>query len=60
MVETILTTQNDEMQELMKAVPIGRLAKPEEGASLVIWLCSSAASYIIGQGIAVDGGYTVH
>ncbi|WP_111922473.1 SDR family oxidoreductase [Priestia endophytica] len=36
------------------------LAKPEKVASLVIWLCSPAASYIIDQGIAVDGGYTVH
>ncbi|MFP7736147.1 SDR family NAD(P)-dependent oxidoreductase [Priestia aryabhattai] len=60
MVEKMLTTQSDEMQELMKAVPIGRLAKPEEVASVVLWLCSPAASYVIGQGIAVDGGYTVH
>jgi NAD(P)-dependent dehydrogenase (short-subunit alcohol dehydrogenase family) len=60
MVESMLTTESDEMQELMKQVPIGRLAKPEEVASVVLWLCSPASSYVIGQGIAVDGGYTVH
>ncbi|WP_036633623.1 SDR family NAD(P)-dependent oxidoreductase, partial [Paenibacillus massiliensis] len=49
MVETMLTTQSDAMQELMKAVPIGRLAKAEEVASVVLWLCSPAASYVIGQ-----------
>jgi len=59
MVEDMLTTESDEMQKLMKAVPIGRLAKPEEVASVVLWLCSPAASYVIGQGISVDGGYTV-
>lgn len=59
MVEEMLTTQSDAMQELMKAVPIGRLAKAEEVASVVLWLCSPAASYVIGQAIAVDGGYTV-
>ncbi|KKI92737.1 oxidoreductase [Bacillus sp. SA1-12] len=59
MVENMLATEADAMDELMKAVPIGRLAKAEEVASVVHWLCSSAASYVIGQAIAVDGGYTV-
>ena len=39
--------------------PIGRFGHPEEVASTVLWLCSPAASFIVGQGIAVDGGYTV-
>lgn len=43
----------------MKQVPIGRLAKAEEVASVVLWLCSSSASYVVGQAISVDGGYTV-
>lgn len=41
------------------AEPIGRFGHPEEVASTVLWLCSPAASFIVGQGIAVDGGYTV-
>ena len=41
------------------AEPIGRFGHPEEVASTVLWLCSPAAGFIVGQGIAVDGGYTV-
>ncbi|MGN7312040.1 SDR family oxidoreductase [Alkalicoccobacillus gibsonii] len=59
MVENMLAQESDAMDELMKQVPIKRLAEPEEIASVVHWLCSPAASFLIGQGIAVDGGYTV-
>ena len=38
--------------------PIGRLAKPEEIANTVVWLCSDEASFVLGQGINVDGGFT--
>lgn len=39
--------------------PIGRLGTSREIADAVLWLCSPAASYIVGQSIAVDGGYTI-
>ena len=39
--------------------PIGRLAKPEEIAEAVLWLCSEKASYLIGTNLMVDGGYTL-
>lgn len=39
--------------------PLGRVGRPEEVASTVLWLCSPASGFIIGQGIAVDGGYTI-
>jgi NAD(P)-dependent dehydrogenase (short-subunit alcohol dehydrogenase family) len=37
--------------------PIGRLARPEEIAAGVVWLCSDAASYVTGHAMAIDGGY---
>ena len=44
---------------LMKVVPMGRLCKPVEIAGSVLFLCSDAASYITGQAIYADGGFTV-
>jgi NAD(P)-dependent dehydrogenase (short-subunit alcohol dehydrogenase family) len=44
---------------MLKEVPIGRIGRAEEIAEVVLWLCSSASSFVVGQAIAVDGGYTV-
>ena len=51
----------DPAQEAMVAGlhPIGRIAEPEEIAEAAIWLCSDAASFMIGHALAVDGGYTI-
>ena len=40
--------------------PLGRAGEVEEVSSLVSFLCLPAASYITGQTIAVDGGFTVN
>jgi NAD(P)-dependent dehydrogenase (short-subunit alcohol dehydrogenase family) len=40
--------------------PIGRFAKPEEVASMVLFLCSDLASFAVGQTFVIDGGYTTH
>jgi NAD(P)-dependent dehydrogenase (short-subunit alcohol dehydrogenase family) len=42
-----------------RVVPLGRVADPAEVAELVVWLASPAASYVTGQGIIADGGFTV-
>lgn len=39
--------------------PIGRSGKPEEIAEAVVWLCSDAASFVMGHNMMIDGGYTV-
>ena len=38
--------------------PVGRMGQPEEVAEAVVWLCSDAASFITGDAIPVDGGWT--
>lgn len=42
--------------EILKAIPAGRLAAPEEVAGAVTWLASDSAGYISGAVIPVDGG----
>lgn len=39
--------------------PIARLGTSREVADAVLWLCSDYSSYVIGQAISVDGGYTI-
>jgi 3-oxoacyl-[acyl-carrier protein] reductase len=43
--------------EMAKRVPLNRLARPEEIASVVVFLASKQASYVTGNTIQVDGGY---
>ncbi|HEY9766979.1 MAG TPA: SDR family oxidoreductase [Coleofasciculaceae cyanobacterium] len=40
-------------------VPMGRMGQAAEIAQAVVFLCSDAASYITGQPLVIDGGYTV-
>jgi 2-keto-3-deoxy-L-fuconate dehydrogenase len=43
--------------KLAKTQPIGRMAEPEEVASLALFLCSGAASFITGVDYPIDGGF---
>ncbi|HEY9766978.1 MAG TPA: SDR family oxidoreductase [Coleofasciculaceae cyanobacterium] len=45
--------------DLDSLVPMGRIGQATEIAQAVVFLCSDAASYITGQPLAIDGGYTV-
>jgi 2-keto-3-deoxy-L-fuconate dehydrogenase len=49
--------QEEEMfAKLSAAQPIGRMAKPEEIASLAVYLCSDEASFVTGSAYPIDGG----
>jgi NAD(P)-dependent dehydrogenase (short-subunit alcohol dehydrogenase family) len=51
--------QGDALKDMEKMIPMGRVGRPEEIADAVLYLCSSAASYITGQSISVDGGFVM-
>lgn len=44
--------------QLASAAPMARMGQPEEIADAVVWLCNPGASFITGQAIAIDGGWT--
>jgi len=44
-------------EKLSRSQPIGRMARPEEIASLVLYLCSDEASFITGCDYPIDGGF---
>jgi NAD(P)-dependent dehydrogenase (short-subunit alcohol dehydrogenase family) len=46
-------------QAVIAQEPVGRMGKPEEIAATVVWLCSDAASFVVGHAMVVDGGQTV-
>ena len=51
---------DEEAYEAMaRRIPLGRIGRPEEIASAVLWLCSPGASFVVGHALVVDGGGTV-
>ena len=60
-VETDMTAVNNspaDLAAITNAIPLRRLAKPGEIAKVVYFLCSEANTYINGQTIVADGGFT--
>jgi NAD(P)-dependent dehydrogenase (short-subunit alcohol dehydrogenase family) len=45
-------------QMLEAAQPMGRIGQPDEITSTVVWLCADGASFVTGQIVPIDGGYT--
>ncbi|NLV46687.1 MAG: SDR family oxidoreductase, partial [Candidatus Hydrogenedentes bacterium] len=55
---TKMTLPLEEQERLAAQVPLGRFAEPEEIARVVLFLASRENSYLTGQNIVVDGGFT--
>lgn len=58
---TELTKKNntpEEIAAISSDIPMNRMAEPKEIAEVVYFLCSSKNSYLTGQKIVIDGGYT--
>jgi NAD(P)-dependent dehydrogenase (short-subunit alcohol dehydrogenase family) len=49
--------EEEMFEKLSRSQPIGRMAKPEEIAHLVLYLCSDEASFITGCDYPIDGGF---
>jgi NAD(P)-dependent dehydrogenase (short-subunit alcohol dehydrogenase family) len=58
MVADMLAKGELNMAEALRNQPIGRLGTADEIVAAVLWLCSPGASFVVGVGLPVDGGYT--
>jgi|TARA_R110000824_G_scaffold84522_2_gene210802 3-oxoacyl-[acyl-carrier protein] reductase len=61
-VMTKMTTKNNSKEKIKsweQKIPLGKLATPQDIANVALFLCSDQNSYITGQDIIVDGGYSI-
>ena len=62
-IETPLTLKNNDkfqIEKILERIPVGRMGKPSEVAKLVWFLMSEQNTYITGQSIRVDGGFSIN
>lgn len=52
-------TDEERDQRVAQALPIGRVGLPEEVAEAVLWLSSSASSFVVGHDVVLDGGFSI-
>ena len=51
------TIPKEVQADMLKQIPLGRFAEPQEIAGVVLFLCSDLASYVTGQTLHVNGGW---
>ncbi|WP_349606070.1 glucose 1-dehydrogenase [Cupriavidus sp. DF5525] len=59
MVSTMLERGMLSIDDLLRDLPMKRLGRGEEIADAVLWLCCPGSTFVTGQALAVDGGFTV-
>jgi NAD(P)-dependent dehydrogenase (short-subunit alcohol dehydrogenase family) len=57
MFERFTGTEDSVKAQLASMHPMGRVARPEEIAEAVLFLCSDRASFITGHTLVTDGGF---
>jgi 3-oxoacyl-[acyl-carrier protein] reductase len=61
-IDTDLTRQNNTpaaLEKIVETIPVGRMAMPEEIAKMVVFLSSEMNTYLTGQSVVVDGGFSL-
>jgi NAD(P)-dependent dehydrogenase (short-subunit alcohol dehydrogenase family) len=48
------------LKQRAAAVPLGRLADPDDVARVIVFLASPAGGYVTGQAVTVDGGFLMY
>lgn len=59
MTEGLDATGPDHINNMLRAIPLGRLGTPEDVAHAILFLASNEASFITGQSLIIDGGQTL-
>lgn len=54
-----VTRQKIFVQKLLRKIPMGRIGKPDELKGAILFLASEASSYMTGQNMIIDGGWTL-
>jgi NAD(P)-dependent dehydrogenase (short-subunit alcohol dehydrogenase family) len=56
----LLNYNEEVLSHMQEQIPAGRLGQPQEIAELAFYLVTSCPSFLRGQAIVIDGGYTIH
>lgn len=58
MVDELIQTAPGIDDKMRRMIPMGRLGQPEEIAQAILWLCANENSFMTGQALQLDGGFT--